>query len=69
MECIAVDQVRKLRHLAAQYRILAAGAENNSVREERLRTAALLEREAAYTECAFISPPARLRSWGVRPLS
>jgi hypothetical protein len=69
MERIAMNQVKRLRELAVQYRALAAEAENRSVCEDRLRTAVFLEREAAYTECAFISPPARLRSWGVRPLS
>jgi len=64
-----MDQIRKLRELAAQYRKLAAGAENGTVREDRLRTAALLEKEAAYTECAFVSPTARMRGWGVQPLS
>ena len=64
-----MDEVRKLRDLAARYRALAARAEDGSVRDERLRTAALLEQEAAYTECAFMSPTARLRNWGVQPLS
>ena len=50
-----MNQVRKLRHLAAQYRALAAAAEDDSVREDSLQAAALLEREAAYTESAFIS--------------
>ncbi len=64
-----MDQIRKLRRLAAQYRALAARAENDLVREERLRVAALLDQEAAYTEGAFISPTVRLRGWGIRPLS
>ena len=60
-----MNQVKRLRELAVQYRALAADAENRSVCEDRLRTAALLEREAAYTECAFISPPTHLRGWEV----
>lgn len=64
-----MGQVPKLRQLAARHRTLAASAEDPAVREERLRTAALLHREASITESAFVSPTTRLLSWGIRPLS
>jgi hypothetical protein len=54
MKCIVPEEVRKLRSRAVHYRTLAARAENRSAYEERMRTAALLEREAAYTESAFM---------------
>jgi hypothetical protein len=57
---LVLDEVGKLRSLAAHYRALAARAENRSVREDRMCAAALLEREAAYTESAFIHAPAQL---------
>ena len=57
MERIVPDEVRELRSLAAHYRALTARA-GSSVREERMRTAVLLERETACIESAFMSPTA-----------
>jgi hypothetical protein len=61
MERAIPEEVRKLRSRAAHYRALAARAENCAVGELRMRTATLLEREAAYTESAFTCPAATTR--------
>jgi hypothetical protein len=56
MEHIPLDEVSKLRRRAARYRAFATRTEVRSVREDRLRVAAFLEREAACTEGAFARP-------------
>jgi hypothetical protein len=63
-----MEQVEQLRKTAAWYRDLAAQAVDPDIRNDRLRAAALLEREAAFTELAFVRPTIKLRAWGVTPL-
>jgi hypothetical protein len=67
-EASPMEQIEQLRKTAAWYRDLAAQAANPDIRDDRLRAAALLEREAAFTEQAFVSPAIKLRNWGVTPL-
>ena len=64
-----MEHIQRLRELASWYRGLAERAENPSIRQDRLRTADFLEREASCSELAFASPTVKLRAWGVQPLS
>jgi len=64
-----MEDIQRLRELASWYRDLAQHTENPVVRQDRLRAAEFLEREAACSQLAFASPTVKLRAWGVRPLS
>ncbi|HXP06544.1 MAG TPA: hypothetical protein VN808_20685 [Stellaceae bacterium] len=64
-----MEYLQRLHELASWYRDLAEHTENASIRQDRLRTADFLEREAACSELAFASPTVKLRAWGVLPLS
>jgi hypothetical protein len=64
-----MEYIRRLRELASWYRHLAEQTENPSIRQDRLRTADFLEREAACSELAFASSTLKLRTRGVQPLS
>ncbi len=64
-----MEYIQRLRELASWYRDLAARTENPPIRQDRLRAAEFLEREAACSQLAFASPTVKLRAGGVRPLS
>jgi hypothetical protein len=57
-----MEYIQRLRELASWYRDLAEQTESSSIRQDRLRTADLLEREAECSELAFASPTLKLRA-------
>lgn len=63
-----MEHVEQLRKLASRYRQLAEQTADPEIREDRLRAAALLDREATHTERAFVSPAAALGASAVVPL-
>jgi hypothetical protein len=64
-----MEYIQRLRELASWYREFAEQTESSSIWQDRLRTADLLEREAACSELAFARPTLKLRARGVQPLS